>query len=149
MKNTRNGANMTTKQEGWMKKDILFQNQIVMFANGKIAIAMTDTMYPDGDELFLIWDPEIKEFVGSQRLCCYNEDLTCNCSIDMIFAKLDNIIEDKNSLNSMEDYEKLEKVGQSKNKAWDVVAQTRYTDMLATMKMLTSDKTIYWLWKRG
>lgn len=121
------------------KDMISWQCTIVKFRNEMLGLAIRDKISEDdndGDEVFMIYDAESKSFVGSKRLCCYDDNLRNNLSISGIF----------NYIDAVGDNQDTNKV-KLNDASWDIVNVVLYPYALDAFQVLTSGEKIYWLYK--
>lgn len=120
------------------KNMISWQSTIVKFRNGMLGLAICDKISKDdndGDEVFMVYDKDTKTFIGSQRLCCYNDDLKNTLSLKGVFGKLNSIIE--------KDGKDFHEVSLEDNE-WDIVNVVVYPYALDVFRILTSGEKIFW-----
>lgn len=124
--------------KGFTKNMISWQSTIVRFRNGMLGLAICDKISKndnDGDEVFMIYDKDTKMFIGSQRLCCYNDDLKNTLSLKGVFGKLNSVIE-----NDVKDFHNVP----LEDNDWDIVNVVVYPYALDAFKVLTNNEKIYW-----
>lgn len=124
------------------KDMILFQSTIVKFRNGTVGIAIsnkTDENDHDGDEVFVVYDPDNKMFVCQKRLCCYDDNLRNTLSLKGIMNKVNAAaVGDKDAYASV----KLE------DNAWDVVGVNVYPYISDAFLLITNPQGIpFWRYK--
>lgn len=121
------------------KDMISWQCTIVKFRNEMIGLAIRDKISEDdndGDEVFMIYDTESKSFIGSKRLCCYDDDLRNNLSTSGIY----NYIE---AVGNNQDTNKVK----LNDTSWDVINVAAYPYALDAFQVLTSGKKPHWIYK--
>lgn len=121
------------------KNMISWQCTIVKFRNEMLGLAIRDKISEDdndGDEVFMIYDVESKSFIGSKRLCCYDDDLRNNLSTSGIFGYID-------AVGNNQDTNKVK----LNDTSWDVINVVVYPYALDAFQVLTSGEKLYWLYK--
>ena len=122
----------------FIKDMILWQSTIVKFRNGFLGLAIcnkTSKDDNDGDEVFMVYDKITKTFIGSQRLCCYDDFLKNTLSLKGVFGKLNSVIE-----NDAKDFHNV----LLEDNDWDIVNVVVYPYALDAFKVLTNNEKIYW-----
>lgn len=124
----------TNKQ--FTKDMISWQCTVVRFRNNMLGLAIRDKHSDndhDGDEVFMIWDQNKKEFLSSQRLCNYDDNLRNTLSSSGLIKYIDSFVlkhePDESMLSDSE---------------WDVINVNIFPYAIDAFRSITHDSTTCW-----
>lgn len=133
--------------ETFTKDMISWQTTLVKFRNGLLGIAISDKVSDDdydGNESFMVYDPDKKKFVGCEFLSCYDNNLKNTLSLKGIFNRIEGTAQGKSVTEIVSNKEEL------RDSEWDIVAVNPYPYAIDAFKELMNDDLkymSYWYWR--